>query len=50
VRNPQGKNVTAKTELENHSAHIKVVDMDVTNDAKPNGLGHKKSRPEAAFY
>lgn len=33
MRNPQGKNASAKTELENHSAHIKVVDMDVTNDA-----------------
>ena len=33
MRNPNGKNAGAKSELENHSAHIKVVDMDVTNDA-----------------
>lgn len=33
MRNPNGKNATAKADLENHSANIKVVDMDVTNDA-----------------
>lgn len=33
MRNPSGKNAVAKAELENHSANIKVVDMDVTNDA-----------------
>jgi NAD(P)-dependent dehydrogenase (short-subunit alcohol dehydrogenase family) len=33
MRNPYGKNTSAKAELENHSANIKVVDMDVTNDA-----------------
>lgn len=33
IRNPSGKNANAKTELESHSTHIKVVDMDVTNDA-----------------
>jgi NAD(P)-dependent dehydrogenase (short-subunit alcohol dehydrogenase family) len=30
MRNPNGKNATAKADLENHSANIKVVDMDVT--------------------
>ncbi len=33
MRNPNGKNATAKTELEAHSPRIKVVDMDVTKDA-----------------
>ncbi|WP_127139969.1 SDR family oxidoreductase [Flagellimonas marinaquae] len=33
MRNPSGKNANAKAELESHSTHIKVVDMDVTNDA-----------------
>ncbi|SEJ82295.1 NADP-dependent 3-hydroxy acid dehydrogenase YdfG [Cyclobacterium xiamenense] len=33
IRNPNGKNANAKADLENHSANIKVVDMDVTNDA-----------------
>jgi NAD(P)-dependent dehydrogenase (short-subunit alcohol dehydrogenase family) len=33
MRNPNGKNANAKAELENHSTNIKVVDMDVTNDA-----------------
>lgn len=33
MRNPSGKNANAKAELESHSIHIKVVDMDVTNDA-----------------
>ncbi len=33
MRNPDGKNKGAKAELESHSTHIKVVDMDVTNDA-----------------
>lgn len=33
MRNPNGKNANAKADLENHSANIKVVDMDVTNDA-----------------
>lgn len=33
MRNPIAKNADAKAELENHSANIKVVDMDVTNDA-----------------
>ena len=32
MRNPNGKNANAKADLENHSANIKVVDMDVTND------------------
>jgi NAD(P)-dependent dehydrogenase (short-subunit alcohol dehydrogenase family) len=33
MRNPGGKNAGAKAELESHSTNIKVVDMDVTNDA-----------------
>ena len=33
MRNPQGKNAAVKAELEGHSAHIKVLDMDVTSDA-----------------
>mgnify|MGYP006296236327 CR=1 FL=1 len=33
MRNPSGKNANAKAELESHSTQIKVVDMDVTNDA-----------------
>ena len=33
MRNPNEKNASAKADLENHSANIKVVDMDVTNDA-----------------
>ena len=33
MRNPDGKNEAAKAELEGHSVHIKVVDMDVTKDA-----------------
>lgn len=34
MRKPDGKNAQKKAELEGHSAsHIKVVDMDVTNDA-----------------
>jgi NAD(P)-dependent dehydrogenase (short-subunit alcohol dehydrogenase family) len=33
MRNPNGKNANVKAELESHSTHIKVVDMDVTNDA-----------------
>ena len=32
MRNPNGKNADAKADLESHSANIKVVDMDVTND------------------
>jgi len=32
MRNPNGKNLKVKTELEAYSSHIKVVDMDVTND------------------
>ncbi len=32
MRNPDGKNATAKAELEAHSAHIEVVDMDVTSE------------------
>ena len=32
MRNPEEKNATVKTELETYSSHIKVVDMDVTND------------------
>ncbi len=32
MRNPNEKNATVKAELETHSPHIKVVDMDVTND------------------
>lgn len=32
MRNPKGKNAQVKTELEAYSSHIKVVDMDVTND------------------
>jgi len=32
MRNPEGKNKDAKAELENHSAQIKVVDMDVVKD------------------
>jgi NAD(P)-dependent dehydrogenase (short-subunit alcohol dehydrogenase family) len=33
MRNPNGKNANSKAELESHSTDIKVVDMDVTNDA-----------------
>jgi len=33
MRNPNGKNANAKAELESHSPHIKVIDMDVTSDA-----------------
>jgi NAD(P)-dependent dehydrogenase (short-subunit alcohol dehydrogenase family) len=33
MRNPNGKNANAKADLESHSTNIKVVDMDVTNDA-----------------
>jgi NAD(P)-dependent dehydrogenase (short-subunit alcohol dehydrogenase family) len=33
MRNPNGKNSAKKAELEAHSAHITVVDMDVTDDA-----------------
>jgi NAD(P)-dependent dehydrogenase (short-subunit alcohol dehydrogenase family) len=33
MRNPNGKNANAKAELESHSTQIKVVEMDVTNDA-----------------
>lgn len=32
MRNPEGKNAANKADLEGHSNHIKVVDMDVTND------------------
>ena len=32
MRNPNGKNLKIKTELEEYSSNIKVVDMDVTND------------------
>jgi len=32
MRNPEGKNEAKKVELEAYSSHIKVVDMDVTND------------------
>lgn len=32
MRKPNGKNAEKKAELEAHSAHIKVVDMDVTNE------------------
>ncbi len=33
MRNPSGKNANAKAELESHSTQIKVIDLDVTNDA-----------------
>ena len=33
MRNPNGKNATIKADLENHSTNIKVVEMEVTNDA-----------------
>jgi NAD(P)-dependent dehydrogenase (short-subunit alcohol dehydrogenase family) len=33
MRNPKGKNANAKADLESYSTHIKVVDMDVTNEA-----------------
>lgn len=32
MRNPAGKNSAVKSELEGHSPHIKVMDMDITND------------------
>jgi NAD(P)-dependent dehydrogenase (short-subunit alcohol dehydrogenase family) len=32
MRNPDGKNAEKKAALEAHSAHIKVIDMDVTNE------------------
>jgi len=37
MRNPEGKNAAAKAELEAHSAHITVVDMDVTQDVSVEG-------------
>lgn len=33
MRNQNGKNASEKAELEGHSAHLKVVDMDVTKKA-----------------
>jgi NAD(P)-dependent dehydrogenase (short-subunit alcohol dehydrogenase family) len=33
MRNPNGKNANAKADLESHSTNIKVVDMDVTDEA-----------------
>lgn len=33
MRNPDGKNAAVKADLQAHSAHIHVVDMDVTSDA-----------------
>jgi NAD(P)-dependent dehydrogenase (short-subunit alcohol dehydrogenase family) len=33
MRDPNGKNANAKADLESHSTNIKVVDMDVTNEA-----------------
>ena len=33
MRKPEGKNAEKKAELESHSNSIKVVDLDVTNDA-----------------
>lgn len=33
MRNPKGKNAHAKADLESHSTNIKVVDMDVSNEA-----------------
>ncbi len=33
MRHPDGKNANAKADLESHSTQIKVVDMDVTNEA-----------------
>jgi NAD(P)-dependent dehydrogenase (short-subunit alcohol dehydrogenase family) len=33
MRKPDGKNAEKKAELEGHSVHIKVVDMDVTDEA-----------------
>lgn len=33
MRNPNGKNADHKADLENHSEHIQVVEMDVTQDA-----------------
>ena len=33
MRNPKGKNANAKADLESHSTNIKVVDMDVTDEA-----------------
>jgi NAD(P)-dependent dehydrogenase (short-subunit alcohol dehydrogenase family) len=33
MRNPDGKNAEKKAELEKHASHIKVVDMDVTDEA-----------------
>ncbi|MCF8450921.1 MAG: SDR family oxidoreductase [Taibaiella sp.] len=37
MRNPNGKNTSAKADLEAHSKNIKVVDMDVTNDTSVKG-------------
>jgi NAD(P)-dependent dehydrogenase (short-subunit alcohol dehydrogenase family) len=36
MRHPKGKNAAKKTELENHSHLISVVDMDITNDDSVN--------------
>lgn len=36
MRNPTGKNAAKKADLEAHSDHINIVDMDVTNDASVN--------------
>ena len=33
MRNPEGKKAAARAEVEAHSAHINVVDMDVNKDA-----------------
>ena len=41
MRHPEGKNAAKKSELEAHSSHIKVVDMDVTQDASVHeAMGH----------
>jgi NAD(P)-dependent dehydrogenase (short-subunit alcohol dehydrogenase family) len=37
MRKPNGKNAETKAELEAHSDHIEVIDMDVTSDASVNG-------------
>ena len=40
MRKPDGKNAEKKAELEGHSSHIKVIDMDVTDDASVKNAIH----------
>ena len=40
MRKPDGKNAEKKAELEGHSSHIKVIDMDVTDDTSVKNAIH----------